>query len=39
MISSAKRNDGEGGIMFDDEDEKEQWEEDQKVNIILSFYL
>lgn len=25
------RKDGEGGIMFDDENEKERWEEDQKV--------
>ena len=33
IFSSAKREDGEGGIMFDNEDEKEQWEEDQKVSI------
>lgn len=25
-----KREEGEGGIQFDDEDEKEQWEEDQR---------
>uniref|UniRef100_A0A673CDJ7 RNA helicase n=1 Tax=Sphaeramia orbicularis TaxID=375764 RepID=A0A673CDJ7_9TELE len=30
-LSQGKgRKDGEGGIMFDNEDEKEQWEEDQK---------
>ncbi|TWW68055.1 pre-mRNA-splicing factor ATP-dependent RNA helicase PRP16 [Takifugu flavidus] len=26
----ARKGDGEGGILFDNEDEKEQWEEDQK---------
>lgn len=30
--ASGKKEDGEGGIEFDDEDEKEQWEEDQKVS-------
>lgn len=32
LLSSGRKEDGEGGIMFDYEDEKEQWEEDQKVN-------
>lgn len=31
-VPSSGRKDGEGGIMFDNEDEKEQWEEDQKVS-------
>lgn len=29
--SSLGRKDGEGGIVFENEDEKEQWQEDQKV--------
>lgn len=33
--SSARKGDGEGGILFDNEDEKEQWEEDQKVSGVL----
>lgn len=35
LSSSARKGDGEGGILFDNEDEKEQWEEDQKVSGIL----
>lgn len=31
----ARKGDGEGGILFDNEDEKEQWEEDQKVSGVL----
>lgn len=27
-----KREDGENGILFNNEEEKEQWEEDQKVS-------
>lgn len=33
--SSSGRSDGEGGIIFDNEEEKEQWQEDQKVGGIL----
>lgn len=33
--SSSGRTDGEGGIIFDNEEEKEQWQEDQKVDGIL----
>lgn len=33
----GKKN--EGGIAFDDEDEKEQWEEDQKVRLIPLFLV
>lgn len=32
---SARKGDGEGGILFDNEDEMEQWEEDQKVSGVL----
>lgn len=32
LSSPARKGDGEGGILFDNEDEKEQWEEDQKVS-------
>lgn len=32
LFTSVRKEDG--GIMFDDEDEKEQWEEDQKVSGI-----
>lgn len=35
FFSSARKGDGEGGIVFDNEDEKEQWEEDQKVSGVL----
>lgn len=35
LSSSARKGDGEGGILFDNEDEKEQWEEDQKVSGLL----
>lgn len=40
-FSSGRKEDGEGGIMFDDEDEKEQWQEDQKVShtVISDLYL
>lgn len=31
-FAGEKREEGEGGIQFDDEDEKEQWEEDQRVS-------
>lgn len=37
VFSSAGRKDGEGGIMFDNEDEKDQWEEDQKVSGFLIY--
>lgn len=30
--SSGKKDNGEGGIFFDKEEEKEQWEDDQKVS-------
>lgn len=30
--ASLGRKDGEGGIAFDNEEEKEQWQEDQKVS-------
>lgn len=30
--SSLGRKNGEGGIVFENEDEKEQWQEDQKVS-------
>lgn len=30
--SSGRKEDGAGGIMFDNVDEKDQWEEDQKVS-------
>lgn len=32
LILSLGKKDGEGGIAFDNEGEKEQWEEDQKVS-------
>lgn len=32
ILSSSGKKDGEGGILFDNEGEKEQWEEDQKVS-------
>lgn len=35
LSSLARKGDGEGGILFDNEDEKEQWEEDQKVSVVL----
>lgn len=35
FFSSARKGDGEGGIVFDNEDEKDQWEEDQKVSGVL----
>lgn len=35
VSSSARKGDGEGGILFDNEDEKEQWEEDQKVSGVF----
>lgn len=35
LSSTARKGDGEGGILFDNEDEKEQWEEDQKVSGAL----
>ena len=31
--ATGKSENGEGGIAFDDESEKEQWEEDQRVTI------
>lgn len=34
-IYSGRKEGGEGGIMFDNEDEKEEWEEDQKVSITV----
>lgn len=37
--SSARKGDGEGGILFDNEEEKEQWEEDQKVSGVLDHLL
>lgn len=30
--STGKKDNGEGGIFFDKEEEKEQWEDDQKVS-------
>lgn len=36
-MSSTGRKDGDGGISFDNEDEKEQWEEDQKVSGFLIY--
>lgn len=32
VSSPGRKEDGQGGIMFDNEDEKDQWEEDQKVS-------
>lgn len=32
LSSPVRKGDGESGILFDNEDEKEQWEEDQKVS-------
>ncbi len=37
--SAGRKEDGEGGIMFDNEDEKEQWQEDQRVSGTLLVYL
>lgn len=34
--SSGRKGDGEGGIMFENEDEKDQWDEDQKVSGTFS---
>lgn len=31
-MSASGKKDGEGGIAFENEGEKEQWEEDQKVS-------
>lgn len=36
VFSSGRKEEGGAGIMFDNEDEKEQWEEDQKVSTKLS---
>lgn len=32
ILSTSGKKDGEGGIPFENVDEKEQWEEDQKVS-------
>lgn len=37
MFPVGKKENGEGGIDFDNEDEKEQWEEDQRVRAFLLF--
>lgn len=38
--STGKKDNGEGGIFFDKEEEKEQWEDDQKVSsaVVISCY-
>ena len=36
---SGRKEGGEEGIMFDNEEEKEQWEEDQKVSILLNIRI
>lgn len=38
--STGKKDNGEGGIFFDKEEEKEQWEDDQKVScaFVISCY-
>lgn len=33
---SGKKDNGEGGIFFDKEEEKEQWEDDQKVSYAVA---
>lgn len=37
---TGKKDNGEGGIFFDKEEEKEQWEDDQKVScsVVISCY-
>lgn len=37
--SSGRKEDGGGGLAFDNEDEKDQWEEDQKVSGTFLFIL
>lgn len=37
--SLGRKEDGEGGIMFDNEGEKEQWQEDQKVSGTVMNHL
>lgn len=37
--SSGRKEDGEGGIMFDNEVEKDQWQEDQKVSDTVTPHL
>lgn len=40
VSSTGKKDNGEGGIFFDKEEEKEQWEDDQKVSstVVISCY-
>lgn len=37
FTAAGKKEDREDGISFEDEDEKEQWEEDQRVSARLGF--
>lgn len=37
--SSGRKDNGEGGIAFENEDEKEQWQEDQKVSGTVNIYV
>lgn len=36
---SGKKDNGEGGIFFDKEEEKEQWEDDQKVSYVFAIII
>lgn len=38
VFSLGRKEEGGTGFMFDNEDEKEQWEEDQKVSTKLSLF-
>lgn len=37
FLAVGKKEDGEDGISFENEDEKEQWEEDQRVSVRWCF--
>lgn len=37
--SSGRKDNGEGGIIFDNEEEKDQWQEDQKVSGTKIIYV
>lgn len=37
--SSGKKDNGEGGIFFDKEEDKEQWEDDQKASCAIVIYV
>lgn len=38
-FSSGKKDNGEGGIFFDKEEDKEQWEDDQKASCTYAIYV